>query len=78
MEVYYLEACPDLAEGPFLKEERSLIENISKALIEVIEHKIVETEVQEGNERIRLLMDSTAEAMPSPLRSPRPNSERYR
>ena len=39
VEVYYLERFPELEEGPFLKEERKLIDWIARTLSETIEHK---------------------------------------
>ena len=40
VEVYYLEARPNLDEGPFLNEERNLIEAITELLQKFIERKI--------------------------------------
>jgi PAS domain S-box-containing protein len=42
--VFYTEQCPELDEGPFLKEERNLINGIARALNETIERKNTETE----------------------------------
>ena len=39
VEVYYLEEKPVMYEGPFLKEERSLIEALGKQFGNIIEHK---------------------------------------
>lgn len=46
LEVCYLEARPEIGEGPFLKEERLLIEAVAEMLGEVIEHKRVEDEIR--------------------------------
>ncbi|MBL7152328.1 MAG: hypothetical protein ISS79_01320 [Phycisphaerae bacterium] len=42
VEVCYLEHCPDLDEGPFLKEERNLIDGIAQALSGAAEQKMAE------------------------------------
>lgn len=42
VEVYYLEERPLLDEGPFLKEERALIDNIAHMLNETVERKLIE------------------------------------
>ncbi len=44
VEVCYLEQCPDLDEGPFLKEERNLIDGIAQALSGAAEQKMAEEE----------------------------------
>ncbi len=38
VEVYYLQECPELDEGPFLTEERNLLDGMANALSEAIEH----------------------------------------
>jgi two-component system NtrC family sensor kinase len=44
VEVDYSEEMPDLDEGPFLKEERNLIENIARELSLIIERHLYEEE----------------------------------
>jgi len=44
VEVNYSEEMPELDEGPFLKEERNLIENIAKELSLIIERHLYEEE----------------------------------
>ncbi|MFQ6129445.1 MAG: PAS domain S-box protein [Candidatus Hadarchaeaceae archaeon] len=46
VEVYYLEERPESDEGPFLKEERSLINAIAKRMGGIIEHKRAEEELK--------------------------------
>lgn len=48
IEIYYTKEFPPLDEGPFLKEERHLIDGISKTLIEFVEHKQAEDELYEA------------------------------
>ncbi len=45
IEVYYLEECPDFDEGPFMTEERNLIEGIAKNLSDAIELKNAEKQL---------------------------------
>ena len=44
VEVYYLEQRPELAEGPFLKEERDLLDGIAQAISEAVELRRAEQE----------------------------------
>ena len=47
VEVYYLEACPEIDEGPFLKEERQLLDGLAMFLGEAIERKRGEDELKD-------------------------------
>ncbi|MCK4274911.1 MAG: PAS domain S-box protein [Phycisphaerae bacterium] len=49
VEVYYLEDRPHLDEGPFLREERSLIDSLARTLGEAIERKQAEEELRRFN-----------------------------
>jgi signal transduction histidine kinase len=51
LDVYYLEERPKCGEGPFLKEERNLINAIAKRIGEIIERKRLEKQVLEISER---------------------------
>ncbi len=42
VEVFYLEEKPEYAEGPFLKEERNLIDGIARQFASFIQHKLAE------------------------------------
>jgi signal transduction histidine kinase len=46
MEIFYLEGRPDNDEGPFLKEERNLLQVITERLGHFIEHKMAEENLQ--------------------------------
>jgi len=46
LEVYYTIALPELDEGPFLNDERKLIDNIAKTLSDAIERKNIEAELK--------------------------------
>jgi len=63
VEVYYLQEQPEIYEGPFLKEERGLIFAISERLNNIVEYKNAEKALQESENQIRLLLDSTAEGI---------------
>jgi len=63
IEVYYLEPKPDADEGPFLKEERALINALAERLGRVAERKGMEEALRESLERYRLIYDFTGEAI---------------
>ena len=48
IEVYYLKECPMLDEGPFLDEERHLINGLSQALSEAAERKKAEQDLKKA------------------------------
>ena len=52
VEIYYLEEMPEFNEGPFLKEERHLIDNIAAVLGIYLEHKKKEEEIRLQSEII--------------------------
>ena len=55
LEVGYLEEKPESDEGPFLKEEKSLINAIAERLAKIIERKQAEDLIREQNERLKEL-----------------------
>jgi signal transduction histidine kinase len=55
VESYYLEEKPEADEGPFLKEERLLIEGISGLLGEAYEKKLGENEISRSRKQLRNL-----------------------
>ena len=59
VEVYYLEEKPQRDEGPFLKEERNLINIIAERLGEIIERKQGEIELQQSYQKLRKTMEDT-------------------
>ncbi len=63
VEVCYLEERPEIDEGPFLKEERSLIDAVAERLGRIVERRQAEEALRESEERVRHLMDSTGEAI---------------
>ena len=63
VEVCYLEQRPQLAEGPFLKEERPLIDAIAKRLGEFVEHRQAEKERRRATEKLLAAMKETIHAI---------------
>ena len=55
LEVYYLEERPEEYEGPFLKQERSLINAIAQRLNHVIERKQAEENIRRRNAELATL-----------------------
>lgn len=79
VEVYYLEEKATLAEGPFLLEERSLIDALAGTLAEAIEHKAAEQQLRAHRERLqRDVAERTAELTATNDRLHREIDERIR
>ncbi len=61
MEVYYIKEKPEVDEGPFMKEERAIIDDISERLGRVIERIRIEEELERLNAELeRRVADRTA------------------
>ncbi len=58
VEVFYLETRPEIHEGPFLEEERSLIDGVAQALDEAIEHKEAEETLRVSEVRFRISVEN--------------------
>jgi len=58
LNVCYLEERPRNEEGPFLKEERNLINAIAKRLGNIIEHKQIGIALKESGEKLRSIFRS--------------------
>ncbi len=62
LEVYYLEEKPEIDEGPFLKEERNLIDALVRVLGEFTERKRAEEELRKYREHLEeLVKERTSE-----------------
>ncbi|MFC2021371.1 PAS domain S-box protein [Chloroflexota bacterium] len=59
VEVYYLEEKPKIHEGPFLREERELLDTIASMLGKRFERQQAMAMLRESEERLRLLLEST-------------------
>lgn len=51
MEVCYLEEKLELDEGPFLREERNLIDAVAERIAKFIEHEWTEAEIRKHRNR---------------------------
>jgi signal transduction histidine kinase len=63
LEIYYLEKRPEEDEGPFLKEERSLIKVIAERIGEIIERKKAEEALQVSEAHNRALLNANPDLM---------------
>ncbi len=57
LEVHYLEEKPEIDEGPFLKEERALIEGLTRTLSEMAERKQTEEELRRERDKAQQYLD---------------------
>ncbi|MGA3191305.1 MAG: PAS domain S-box protein [Candidatus Bathyarchaeia archaeon] len=62
VEVCYLEEKPDIAEGPFLKEERMLIDAVAERLGRIIERIRTEECLKSSNERLGIMFENAPDA----------------
>ncbi len=63
VEVFYQEERPELDEGPFLAEERSLLDNIAQKLGQIIWRKSAVKSLRESKERYRILAEKVADGV---------------
>ncbi len=63
IDVYYMEERPELDEGPFLKEERNLINGICQSLGIAIERKQVERKLKIRNRILEIFQNHDDEAL---------------
>lgn len=62
IEVVYLEERPDSVEGPFLAEERELIESLAEMLRNYLQHRLAIEEIKKANDNLeRLVQERTLE-----------------
>jgi PAS domain S-box-containing protein len=63
IEVGYLEERPVTDEGPFLKEERLLLDAVAERLGRITERKQAEEALRQSREKLRLMFESTTDGM---------------
>jgi diguanylate cyclase (GGDEF)-like protein/PAS domain S-box-containing protein/putative nucleotidyltransferase with HDIG domain len=59
IEIYYLEKRKEEAEGPFLAEERKLLDALSNILGEALENRTAALELEKSNQRLDSLISQT-------------------
>ena len=63
IEVYYLKDKPIFDEGPFLKEERNLINALAEILGRYLEREMAEQKLKESEEKFRALFNNTNDSI---------------
>lgn len=63
VEVYYSKKMPQLDEGPFLKEERNLLNAVAERVGRIIERMHTEQALRSSEEKYRTLVDNANEAI---------------
>ncbi len=63
VEVYYLEERPQADEGPFLKEERHLIDGIARALSVSADHRRAEHELRQSSEELEAIHEGMSDGL---------------
>jgi PAS domain S-box-containing protein len=63
IEVYYMEECRTIDEGPFMKEERDLIDNIAWTLGEAIDLRQAEKDLWESEKSHRTLIEQAKDGI---------------
>jgi PAS domain S-box-containing protein len=63
IEVFYLEEKPEIVEGPFLKEERDLLDSLAFQLGTIVERKHAEEALKESEGKLRKITSSVNEAI---------------
>ena len=63
LEVGYLEQRPEADDGPFLKEERRLINAIAEGSSALIQFKLVDGELKKSEERFRRAINATEDGL---------------
>ncbi len=63
VQVGYLEEKPELDEGPFSKEERSLIDAVAERLARIIERKKAEERLRQSEENLRVYFESAPDGI---------------
>ncbi|MCJ7663461.1 MAG: helix-turn-helix transcriptional regulator, partial [Desulfobacterales bacterium] len=60
--IFYLEECPPADEGPFLKEERALLDTVAEQIGTIATRMAAEMELQEANRQLTLERQALQEA----------------
>ena len=63
LEVFYLEERPEIYEGPFLKEERYLIDAIAERLGKIIQQKRTEEALQKSEVQKKAILDASIDVI---------------
>ena len=64
-----MDPSPEMDDGPFLAEERNLLDGIARALSEAVEHRRSQDLIQEKNKDLETLLYVTSHDLREPLRA---------
>ena len=68
IEVFYREARPAADEGPFLKEERDLIQSLAEMLRAYFQHQLADHALRQAHADLERLVDARTEELRGPTR----------
>lgn len=63
IEVFYREARPEADEGPFLREERDLIESLAEMLRSYFQHRLADHALRQAHDNLEALVDARTEEL---------------
>ena len=63
VEVFYMEECSESDEGPFLNEERVLLDHVALTLAETLMKMDTDKHLRESEEQNRLILESTSDGI---------------
>ena len=69
IDVCYLEERPDIDEGPFMKEERLLIDSLSERLGRLVERNLMEEDLKKSFNQLQKALIGTVQAMATVVES---------
>jgi signal transduction histidine kinase len=63
IEIVYLEKCPESDEGPFMQEERDLIESLAEMLRSYFQHRLADEAIKTAHDNLEQLVSERTEEL---------------